>query len=181
MTDVLVADYDFPLYRGDTGGPWVHKFNDNPLDWQPATAYTVGDLAHDSTEVYVAHTTVTRDGVSYTCKTAHTSGSTFDATLWTKDVKALGPETDITGWTFLGQYRVSTDPAAELLASDTCEITDGPGGEMTRTLSSAQAELLVVSPVFWDLQATRADDTVKTFLKKDRLKVGGDVSRVVSP
>lgn len=189
MASQLVADYDFGapvgakfhVYRGDTFGPDVHKFNDAPPDWTATTAYTVGDTTHGATEVYVALTTCTYLGVAYTCTTAHTSGATFDATMWTADDAALGPETDITDWVFLAQYRETTSPDATLLASDTCVITDGPGGVMTRTLDADQSALLVVTPVKWDLQATKADDTVKTYLKNDKLKVGGDVSRVVAP
>lgn len=185
----LVADYDFGappgakfhLYRGDTAGPFVHKFNDPPPDWAATTAYTVGDSEHGPDETYVAGTTCTFEGDPYTCTTAHTSGAEFDDSMWAADDAALGPETDITGWAFLAQYRATTAPDAELLASDTCVITDGPGGVMTRTLDADQSDLLVVTPVKWDFQATKADDTVKTYLKNDKVKIGGDVSRAVGP
>lgn len=184
----LIAEYDFGVppgkpgvVRGDTGGPWVHKFNDAPPDWAASTAYTVGDTTHAADEVYVALTTCTYQGTPYTCTTAHTSGATFDATMWTEDDAALGPATDISLWTFLGQYRETLELDAALLASDSFTISDGPGGILTRTLDADEAEGLTVTPVKWDLQATRSDGTVKTYLKNYKLKVDGDVSRVVTP
>jgi len=184
----LIADYDFGVppnkpgvVRGDTGGPWVHKFNDAPPDWAASTAYTVGDTTHAADEVYVALTTCTYQGNAYTCTTAHTSGAEFDETKWTKDDAALGPATDITGWEFLGQYRETTETDAPLLASDSFDITDGTGGILTRTLDADEADGLTVTPVKWDLQATRADGTVKTYLKNYNLGVDGDVSRAVTP
>lgn len=184
----LIAEYDFGVppgkpgvVRGDTGGPWIHKFNDAPPDWAPSTDYTVGDMTHAADEVYVAHTTCTYQGLPYTCTTAHTSGETFDETMWTRDDAALGPATDISGWTFLGQYRETLEVDADLLASDSFEITDGPGGILKRTLDADESDGLVVTPVKWDMQATRADGTVKTYLKNYNLKVDGDVSRAVTP
>ena len=185
----LIADYDFGVprgkpgvVRGDTGGPWVHKFNDAPPDWAASTAYTVGDTTHAADEVYVALTTCTYQGDAYTCTTAHTSGSEFDDTKWTKDDAALGPATDITDWTFLGQYRETLEIDAALLASDSFEFaTDGKDGVVVRTLDADEADGLTVTPVKWDMQYTRGDGTVKTPLKNYNLGVDGDVSRAVTP
>lgn len=175
MTDeALPKTYNFDLYRGDTR-VFTHYFNDDPADWATGIDYVVGEVGADT---YTPLTTVTFEDVSYTCTTAHTSGATFDATMWTADPDALGPETDITDWTFLAQYRASTSPDEPVIAVDACVVTDGPGGVMVRTLTHTEAAKLTTTPVYWDLEATKADDvTVKTYLKKDRLKVDGDVSR----
>lgn len=185
MGETLPDEFDFGkgLYRGDDY-VWTHFLNDEPPDWEPATAYTVGDTTHDPGEVYVAFTTCTYRGVRYTCSTAHTSGATFDATMWTKDAEALGPETDISEYVFLGQYRTSLETDATLLATDEFElVTDGTDGAYRRLLTHDQSALLIPDEdakpkgaVYWDLQATDGDGTVKTLLR-GRPIIVGDVAR----
>jgi hypothetical protein len=186
VASTVPDEYDFGegLWRGDTDVT-THYFNDDPPDWEASTAYTVGNTTHEAGEVYVANTTCTYRGVPYTCTTAHTSGATFDATKWTEDEQALGPEMDISGCEFLAQYRTDRTTTGTLLAADTFEFaTDGTDGILVRTLSADQAALLVPADgqtrVFWDLQFTFEDATVKTMLW-GKPKILGDISREVTP
>lgn len=57
----------------------VDSYSNRP-EWQENTAYEVGD------KVYVPNPSGRRD-YGYTCKTAHTSGSTFDYSKWDSDIK----------------------------------------------------------------------------------------------
>lgn len=169
----LPQKYPFALYRGDTR-VWQHQLFDDPPEWAASTAYVVGVVG---SQTYLANSTVTFAGVSYTCKTAHTSGAAFDPTMWTADPLAVGAPIDITGWTFLAQYRVTTEDAT-VLATETIALTDPTHGIFTRTLSHAQSALITPpGPVAWDLQATKPDGTVKTYLFNDKVKLLGDVSR----
>lgn len=174
------------LYRGDTY-VFTHYFNDEPPDWQPSTAYTVGNLEHEAGEAYVAGTTCSHLGKTYTCTTAHTSGTAFDATKWTLDPLALGQASDFSDCTFLGQYRTDRTVDATLLASDTFDTTDAATGIVVRTLEADQCALLVPadgksgSRVYWDMQVTLSDDTTVKTLLWGRPKVEGDMSRVVAP
>lgn len=90
-----------------------------------------------------------------------------------------GTPVDISGWVFEGEYRLTAD-AATVLASETCVVTDGPGGVMTRTLPASEAAKLTPlagGTVAWDLQATKPDGTVRTWLTNPLVKVTEDVSR----
>lgn len=95
-----------------------------------------------------------------------------------------GNAIDITDWEFLSEYRATTEDAT-VLAVDACEVTDAPGGIMRRTLTHAEAMNLpatieegsTVGRVAWDLQVTKPDGIVKTYLFNDSVKVRGDVSR----
>jgi hypothetical protein len=176
----LPKKYDFSLYRGDTR-VWEHHFFDAPPEWAASTDYVTGVVGSST---YLADSTVTYAGVTYTCVAAHTSGESFDASKWVKDAAAVGAPIDMTDWAFLSQYRETTEDAV-VLAEDECAVTDGPGGVMRRTLTHDQAMNLPASiaagetsaRVAWDLQATKPDGQVKTYLFNDAVKVGGDVSR----
>ena len=173
------------LYRGDTA-VFTHYFNDDPPDWAASTAYTLGNVVHEAGESYVANTTCTYLGKSYTCTTAHTSGATFDATKWEQDNQALGPATDFSDCTFLGQYRTDRTTTATLLASDSFDTTDADTGIIVRTLTATEAALLIPTSgksgdrVYWDMQVTLADTTTVKTLLWSQPKILGDMSRVVS-
>ena len=83
---------------------------------------------------------------------------------------------DISDWIFEATYRETPDSVEDLAVED-CEIVDGPGGVMRRTLTTEQAALLPAGKVAWDLQAAKPDGTVKTYLFNDGVKVTGDVTR----
>ena len=174
------------LYRGDTY-VFTHYFNDEPPDWAASTAYTLGNTIHEAGESYVANTTCTHLGKTYTCTTAHTSGATFDATKWTEDAQALGPASDFSDCTFLGQYRTDRTTTGTLLASDSFDTTDADTGIVVQTLTAAQCALLVPvsgksgDRVYWDMQVTLSDDTTVKTLLWGRPKILGDMSRVVAP
>lgn len=174
----LPAQYDFALYRGDTR-VWTNQFNESPPAWAPDTAYLAAAPAAPS---YTALTTVTHGTdaaglpVAYTCITSHTSASTFDTTKWVADLAALGPAIDLTGWEFLSEYRKKPDDAVPL-AVDLCEIVDPTAGLLRRTLSHDEAAKLPSGKVTWDLQGTRPDGTVRTYLVNKQVLVNPDTSR----
>lgn len=172
MTEPLPAKYTFSLYRGDTR-VWTHRFNEAPPDWAETTAYVAGTVGSGE---YLADSAVTRNGVRYTCTSAHTSTGSFDPSKWTADPKAVGAPIDITGWLFEATYRTTAD-AVEDVAVDECTITDGPGGVLRRTLIAEQSALIPDGKVAWDLQATKPDTSVQTYLYNYGVKVGPDVTR----
>lgn len=170
-------DFEDGVWRGDTR-VWTHVFNDAPPAWEPQTTYGLGDVEHAATEVYVPHTTCTFDDTAYTCLLAHTSGDDFDPDVWAPDQQALGPETDISDYDFLAQYRQNTRPSAVVLATDACElVTDGLDGRMQRTLTAEEAAKLTTTTFCWDLQTTH-EGVVKTMLYAIDVPVLGDSSRV---
>lgn len=90
---------------------------------------------------------------------------------------------DITGWTFLTQFREDLNRGTVVCASTTT-VTDGPNGIAEEVLSAAQADLLpgqtlpTVKPVvYWDLQSTDTDGNVNTW-KYASCPVMGDASDV---
>ena len=170
----LPKKFDHELWRGDTR-VFEHHFNEDAPAWQPSTAYVVG-VVGEGPIGWVASSTVTFNGVTYTCTTAHTSGASFDASFWTADPAAVGAPIDITGWVFLSEYRVTTEDAAPT-ATDTNAITNGPGGVLQRTLPHSEAAKLVPGIMTWDLQATKPDASVQTYLYSYKVKVDGDTAR----
>lgn len=111
-------------------------------------------------------------------------------TLWRGDTRSwthvftaadTGTPVDISGWTFLSQYRADRDRGT-VICEATCTVTDGPNGVMTEVLPAAQAELLpgqtdpIEKPVvYWDLQSTDGTGNVQTW-QYAAVSVGGDVS-----
>lgn len=90
---------------------------------------------------------------------------------------------DITGWTFLTQFRPDLDRGT-VVATSTTTVDDGPAGVAIEVLSAAQADLLpgqtdpLTKPkVYWDLQSTDGDGVVRTW-KYAICPVTGDVSDV---
>lgn len=92
-----------------------------------------------------------------------------------------GVPLDITGWTFLSQFREDLDRGT-VICSATCTVTDGPAGVMLESLSATDAELLpgqtdpTEKPVvYWDLQSDDGDGNVRTWMYS-AVTVTGDVS-----
>ena len=86
------------LYRGDTR-TLPFDFYGAPPGWASGTDYAVGEVG---SATYVANSTVTVQGKRYTCISAHTSGSTFEADLgagkWSLDGDAVGAPSDLTAF-----------------------------------------------------------------------------------
>ena len=80
----------------------------------------------------------------------------------------------ITGRTYTAQLR-TTPNIAIISASFTCTITDGPNGEVTCVLSSADSALLSPGYYYWDLQEN-ASGTISTILSGN-VTVLADVTR----
>lgn len=107
-----------------------------------------------------------------------------DTRVWTHVFTdtATGDPIDITGWTFLSQFREDRDRGT-VITSATCVVTDGPAGEMTETLTAAQADALpgqtdpdVKPVVYWDLQSDNGG-VVQTW-QWSVVQVNGDASDV---
>jgi hypothetical protein len=82
---------------------------------------------------------------------------------------------DLTGVTWLAQIRARDDDT--VLASMSVDDEHAAEGELVLTLTaSATSSLPVGSAQSWDLQATRPDGSVRTYLA-GRVRVRGDVSR----
>lgn len=160
------------LYRGDSAIVGPFSFFDRPTAWAPATAYVAGVVGSPT---YLANSTVTYLGVSYTCTTAHTSGATFDAADWTADPPALGPPTDLTtlGTVLTSQVRQSPGKPV-LLALDT-SASNLAGGIVALSVAPADWDVLAskVSAGF-DVQLSSADGTAVTTLVRGALQIMPD-------
>ena len=106
-----------------------------------------------------------------------------DTRVWTHvfTEPVSGDPIDISGWTFLSEYRDDLDRGT-VIATATCSVMDGPGGVMVETLTAAQADLLpgqtdpdTKPVVYWDLQSTDGDGNVQTW-QYARVPVTGDAS-----
>lgn len=108
-----------------------------------------------------------------------------DTRVWTHvftDSETTDP-IDISGWEFVSEYRVDLDRGT-VICEATCEVTDGPAGVLTETLTAEQADLLPGQPVgqpkskvYWDLQSTDLDGNVQTW-QQAVVPVSGDASNV---
>jgi hypothetical protein len=87
----------------------------------------------------------------------------------------VGAPIDLTGYSFLAQIRVTSD-ATVVMAVIGVEIIDGPAGRIRRTLTAAEAKKLVVGTAYWDLQVTRPDGFVRTYMA-GMVRILSDVSR----
>ena len=107
-----------------------------------------------------------------------------DTRVWTHvftDTET-GDPIDLTGYTFLSQFRDDLDRGT-VIATATCVIdVDPTTGVMVETLTAAQADLLPgqTDPdekpvVYWDLQSTDGDGAVQTW-QYARVPVSGDAS-----
>lgn len=100
-----------------------------------------------------------------------------DDRVWTHTfAEDDGTLDDITGWTFEGQYRANPDSDV-VLAVDAFDLSAGAAGELRRTLTHVESAKLPSGQVSWDLQATKGDGTVKTYLACTFVVVTGDTSR----
>jgi hypothetical protein len=96
-------------------------------------------------------------------------GDTYSLPLTFKD--SLGVAIDISTWTFKGQIKVSsrdTLPQTEFAF----QITDGPGGKVTASLTHAQTEVLKSG--VYDIQIA-SGNVVQTYLY-GKIKITGEVT-----
>jgi hypothetical protein len=91
------------------------------------------------------------------------------------DAAPIWTPLDVTGWIFLSQIRADTE-STTVMATVAVAITDAAAGTITRTLSATEAAKLVPGKVYFDLQATHPDGSVRTYLA-GKWTVKGDVSR----
>lgn len=103
--------------------------------------------------------------------------------IWTHVITdtETGLPADITGWTFLSQFREDLNRGA-IICEATCAIIDGPNGIFRETLPASESDLLPgqTDPdekptVYWDLQSTDGDGFVQTW-EYARCAVMGDAS-----
>lgn len=102
----------------------------------------------------------------------------IEENVGTDDAPEWAPK-DLTGHTFLAQIRPDRD-RSDVIATIDVEATDAVNGEIVRTLTAAQADLLGDhnARLFWDLQVTRTSDGfVRTYMAGS-VKVMGDASDV---
>jgi hypothetical protein len=106
-----------------------------------------------------------------------------DTRVWTHVFTdtTTGDPLDLTDYEFVSEYREDLNRGT-VIATATCVVTDGPGGVVVETLTSAQADLLpgqtspTVKPkVYWDLQSTDGDGNVQTW-QYATVSVSGDAS-----
>jgi hypothetical protein len=106
-----------------------------------------------------------------------------DSRTWTHVFTdaATGGALDLTGYTFVSQYRNDLDRGT-VICSATCTVGGASNNEVTEVLSAADAALLpgqtdpAEKPVvYWDLQSTDASGNVRTWMYA-AVKVLGDVS-----
>lgn len=97
------------------------------------------------------------------------------------DAAPVWEPTDITGWTFLTQFRADLN-RGEVIATSTTTVTDGPAGVATEELSPTEADKLPGQSdpnekpkVYWDLQSTDTEGAVHTW-KYAIVPIGGDSS-----
>lgn len=111
-------------------------------------------------------------------------GSTFKRTLKFKMADGVTP-LDISGNTFRGQIRQGISDAA-IVASFTCTITNGPGGEVDITLTAAQTSAIELKPqkspyrepqdFSYDVERVLPDTTVERVLE-GLAKISPEVTR----
>jgi hypothetical protein len=87
----------------------------------------------------------------------------------------VGQPFDLTGYGFLAQIRGGAESAVVMAVIDV-EVLDAPAGRIRRTLSAIEARKLLIGTGYWDLQLTRPDGSVRTYMA-GKVKIMGDSSR----
>jgi hypothetical protein len=85
-----------------------------------------------------------------------------------------GSPVNITGRTYTAQIRATAD-AASPIATFSCSVVDGPGGEFACTLSATTTAALSIGTGVWDCQETNGA-TVTTLLAGP-VRIDRDVTR----
>lgn len=100
---------------------------------------------------------------------------TVEKNVGTDDAPVWVPY-DLTGYTFLAQIRADTSRTDPVKATIAVTATDAAHGAIQLTLTSAEADGLDVTPLYWDLQFTRTSDSFRRTHLAGKVKVLGDVS-----
>jgi hypothetical protein len=100
-----------------------------------------------------------------------------DTRVWVDTFRdaETGAPLDLSGHTFLAQIRAERD-ATEVMAVMTIDAGNAANGVLLRTLPATEARKLQGTAAYWDLQTTRADGFVRTYLA-GKVRIKGDVSR----
>lgn len=98
-----------------------------------------------------------------------------DTAVWEDVFSDDNVPTDLTGYTFLSQIRLTAD-ATDPMAVIDVEILDAPAGRIRRTLPATEAAKLVPGKAFWDLQYQTAAGFVRTVMAGP-VTIVADISR----
>ena len=123
----------FPIVRGDSATFEV-AFHHEPPAWAPNTAYVTGVVGSG---VYLADSTVSYAGTTYTCTAAHTSGAAFDASYWAKDPKAVGEPYDQTALGTVTTAMARLLPDGQVLITFDTSATDLAAGLVVVSVAAA--------------------------------------------